>query len=94
MIDVREYCDGQGRSPFGRWFNRLKVEPAAWVLTVITRIEEDANFGDSKSVGRGVSELRINKGPGYRVYYGMDGEKMVILGARTIHGIDGISLDL
>ena len=40
---------------------------------------EDGNFGDHHSLGDGVSELRINFGPGYRVYYGLDGKVMVLL---------------
>lgn len=37
------------------------------------------NLGDSKSVGQGVYELRVHFGPGYRIYYGLDGEKLVLL---------------
>ena len=40
---------------------------------------ELGNFGDSKGVGEGVLECRINYGPGYRVYYGRDGDELVIL---------------
>jgi putative addiction module killer protein len=39
----------------------------------------DGNFGDHKSVGEGVSELRIPKGPGLRVYYGLEGDTLVVL---------------
>jgi putative addiction module killer protein len=44
----------------------------------LTRIR-DGNFGDHKSVGEGVFELRIPKEPGLRVYYGLDGEDLVVL---------------
>ena len=44
----------------------------------LTRVR-DGNFGDHKGVGEGVFELRIPKGPGLRVYYGLDGEDLVIL---------------
>lgn len=79
MIEIVEYSDESTRCPFGRWFDRLNPEAAAWVVTALTRIEEDGNFGDSKSVGSGVQELRIHKGPGYRVYYALDGDTLVIL---------------
>ena len=45
---------------------------------VSTRIKV-GNFGDHKGLGKGVSELRIDFGPGYRVYYGRDGDSLVIL---------------
>jgi putative addiction module killer protein len=49
--------------------------------TVMTRLErvEMGNMGDHRSVGEGVLELRIDVGPGYRVYFGKDGERLVIL---------------
>lgn len=51
---------------------------AVKVTAAISRLRA-GNTADSKSVGKGVSELRINWGPGYRLYYGWDGEKLVIL---------------
>lgn len=48
------------------------------VLTRIDRVRQ-GNFGDHHSVGQGVSELVIDFGPGYRVYYGHDGDELVIL---------------
>lgn len=79
MIEIAEYTDESGRSPFGQWFDQLNPPAAAWVVTALTRIEEGGNFGDNKSVGKGVRELRIHKGPGYRIYYSMDGDTLVIL---------------
>jgi putative addiction module killer protein len=77
-IDVRYYEDERGGCPFERFFNRLRGIAAVKVTASITRIRV-GNTADSKSVGKGVSELRINWGPGYRLYYGWDGEKLVIL---------------
>lgn len=59
-----------GARPFAKFFKALKDERAkALIRTRIRRIEESGNFGDHKSVGSGVFELRIDHGPGYRIYY-------------------------
>jgi putative addiction module killer protein len=47
-------------------------------VTAILRVEQ-GNFSAAKSVGSGVHELRLDFGPGYRVYFGKDGERVVIL---------------
>ncbi len=52
---------------------------ASEMLTGNTNGGSFGNFGDHKGVGKGVSELRIGFGPGYRVYYGLDGRNLVIL---------------
>lgn len=76
--EIREYNDEQGRSPFASWFHGLDATAAARVDRYIRRIE-NGNFGNSKPVGGGVQELKIDFGPGYRVYYGRDGQRLVIL---------------
>jgi len=78
MIDVREYNDREGRSPYGLWFDRLNAQAAAKVATALTRLA-NGNFSNVKGVGSGVFECRIDFGPGYRVYFGKDGERLVIL---------------
>ena len=78
MLEIREYADSQGRSPFGRWFNRLNSAAAAKVTTALVRLGQ-GNISNVKSVGSGVLEYRIDFGPGYRVYFGRDGERLVIL---------------
>jgi putative addiction module killer protein len=75
---LREYLDGQGRSPFGRWFDGLSTPAALKVRTSLARLEAD-NASALKSVGKGVHEVRIDFGPGYRVYVGQDGPDLVIL---------------
>lgn len=77
-IDVRYYEDEAGRKPFAKFFKRITGIAAAKITGAITRLRA-GNTGDSKSVGKGVSELRINWGPGYRIYYGWDGPKLIIL---------------
>lgn len=78
MPDVREYIDSEGRSPFARWFNRLNAPAAAKVATAMARLA-GGNLPNVKGVGSGVFECRIDFGPGYRVYFGKDGERLVIL---------------
>jgi putative addiction module killer protein len=78
MITVREYLDQNGPSPFGRWLDALDAQAAAKVTVALARIEQ-GNFSSVKGVGAGVFECRIDFGPGYRVYFGKDGETLVIL---------------
>ena len=78
MIEVREYVDSEGRSPFARWFDGLNARAAAKVVTALVRIEH-GNLSNTKSVGTGVSECRTDFGPGYRVYFGKDGDTLIIL---------------
>jgi putative addiction module killer protein len=66
------------RSPFGEWFASLDAVTAARIDRYIRRLEA-GNFGSAKLLRDGVSELRMDFGPGYRVYYGMDGRTLVIL---------------
>jgi putative addiction module killer protein len=78
MPQVLEYLTPTGLSPFGKWFDDLEAVVAARVTVALTRMAA-GNFGDHKSVGDGVSECRIDFGPGCRVYYGLDGAEIVIL---------------
>jgi len=78
MIDVRENIDSNARSPYADWFDRLNAQAAAKVATALTRLTA-GNFSNVKGVGFGVFEYRIDFGPGYRVYFGKDGERLVIL---------------
>jgi putative addiction module killer protein len=83
MVDVLEYRDPLGRSPFREWFDGLNSEAARKVTTALYRVGL-GNFSNAKSVGAGVYECRINFGPGYRVYFGKDGDRLVIpLGGGT-----------
>lgn len=78
MIEVREYQDRSGRSPFREWFDGLNAEAARKVTTALYRVGL-GNFSNVKGVGSGVYECRIDFGPGYRVYFGKDGAHCVIL---------------
>ena len=76
-FEIREYVE-DGRSPFAEWFDDLDSVTAARVDRYIRRLES-GNFGAAKVVGEGVSELRLDFGPGYRVYFGRDGQMLIIL---------------
>ncbi|MFZ5453522.1 MAG: type II toxin-antitoxin system RelE/ParE family toxin [Thermodesulfobacteriota bacterium] len=76
-ITVKEYLDAKGESPFARWHNGLNAI-AAKVATALYRLEQ-GNFSRVEGVGGGVFECKINFGPGYRVYFGKDGETLIIL---------------
>jgi putative addiction module killer protein len=77
-VVVREYIRADDRCPFRRWFISLNPPARAKVAIALTRIE-NGNFSNVKSVGSGILEFRIDYGPGYRIYFGRDGERLVIL---------------
>ena len=74
---LSEYLDDAGASPFARWFIALSASPAAKVTTALYRLEQ-GNTSNVKPVGGGVAELRIDFGPGHRVYFGQDGPVLAI----------------
>ena len=76
-FEIREYTV-EGRSLFAEWFDELDAVTADRVDRYIRRLET-GNFGAAKVVGEGVSELRLDFGPGYRVYFGRDGKTLIIL---------------
>jgi putative addiction module killer protein len=78
VIAIREYIDSNGRSPFSEWLDELNSPAAERVNTALYRLES-GNFSNVKAVGAGVLECRIHFGPGYRVYFGKDGERLIIL---------------
>jgi putative addiction module killer protein len=78
MIEIREYIDAQGRSPDARWFDGLNARAAAKVATALVRMEQ-GNLSNAKGMGAGVSQYRLDFGPGYRVYFGKDADTLIIL---------------
>jgi putative addiction module killer protein len=78
MVVVLEYEKEDGSRPFSKWFSSLNVQAALKVRTAVGRLE-GGNFSNAKAVGQGVSEYKLDFGPGYRVYFGKDGDKLVIL---------------
>jgi putative addiction module killer protein len=78
-IEIRHYVTRAGKDVFGEWLLRLSDLQAR--DRIVARIDRlvNGNFGDCKRIRNGVSELRIDFGPGYRVYYAMIGASCILL---------------
>ena len=77
--EVRLYVTPEGKIPYNDWFYSLRDGKAVHVIRARLARLRAGNWGDYKSAGEGVLELRIDFGPGYRIYCGMDGHKIIIL---------------
>jgi putative addiction module killer protein len=78
-IIVEVLTNEQGKAPFEEWFTSLRdPKTRQRILTRLDRLRE-GNFGDCKSVGGGISELRLMFGSGYRIYFGRSGDTLVVL---------------
>ncbi len=78
MIEVNHYLDSKGRDIFARWSGNLDREAAGRIERALLRLTY-GNTSSVKAVGGGVNELKIDFGPGYRVYFGWQGDTLVIL---------------
>jgi putative addiction module killer protein len=90
VVELVEYVAADGAIPFAEWLRGLDNRAFAKVTAALARLRE-GNHGDVKAVGEGVSERRIHHGPGYRVYFGRDGQKLVVLlggGTKTRQNAD------
>jgi putative addiction module killer protein len=78
-VELRYYQTWAGRQPFAEWLDRIADRQVrAKIDARLTRVAA-GNFGDVEPVGQGVSELRIDWGPGYRIYFGQLGQAIVLL---------------
>jgi len=78
LIRIIEYLDSNGRSAHARWLESLNLETAAKVTEALYRLSQ-GNFSKVKGLGSGLFERKIDFGPGYRIYFGKDGETLVIV---------------
>jgi len=79
VIEIRRYVSAGGKDVIGEWLSGLKdTQARARIAVRIDRLQA-GNFGDCKPIREGVWEMRIDYGPGYRVYYGMLGKHCVLL---------------
>lgn len=79
MYELKQYSDANGNNLFAEWLNSLKDRQGLSRIAARLLRLENGNFGDCKSVGDGVWELRIDKWPGYRVYYAIENKKLILL---------------
>jgi putative addiction module killer protein len=79
MYELLHYQTADGRDLFGRWLDRLKDRQA--LVRIATRLLrlQNGNFGDCKPIGEGIWELRVDWGPGYRIYYAIAGRHLILL---------------
>ncbi len=79
MVEAKTYQDSNGRKPYVEWLDSLTDKMAkARILVRVNRMAA-GNFGDCKPVRDGVQELKIDHGPGYRVYLSRQGPVLVLL---------------
>ena len=79
-LEIQPYISLTGQSPFTDWFGRLNPHAAARVSDALHRMEQ-GNLSSSsvKRLTGGIFEYRINYGPGYRIYFGRRGQRIIIL---------------
>lgn len=69
MVEIEFFEDDDGKEPFTEWFNSLRDIMARVKLRQRLDRMEHGNFGDVEPVGQGVSEIKMDYGPGYRIYF-------------------------
>ncbi len=90
IISIETYVTEKGESPFSERFADLDAQAAAIVTVALLRLV-DGNTSKVTPIGEGAAELKINRGPGYRIYFGWDGKALVILlggGTKRRHNKD------
>ncbi|WP_438749843.1 type II toxin-antitoxin system RelE/ParE family toxin [Pararhizobium sp. O133] len=78
MPELKEYIDVDGTSPFAEWFNDLDAQAAARVVVALNRLQR-GNISNVKGIGGGLQELKIDFGPGYRIYFGIVRNVLILL---------------
>ena len=78
-MEVKIYRDEQGSEPFIEWLESIRDKTSQARIRARLRRIELGNLGDHRSIGEGIFELRLQFGPGYRVYCGQIDEKIILL---------------
>ena len=76
---VEYFYAPSGKAPVKDWLNSVKDKLTQAILYKRIRQASLGNFGDHKSVGAGVSEMKIDYGPGFRIYYGIHNDELIML---------------
>jgi putative addiction module killer protein len=76
---LRYFIAANGKRPFAEWLYSLSDRKAAARVQIRLERIRLGNFGDARSLGKGLFELRIDVGPGYRVYFMVEGKSVVVL---------------
>ena len=79
MIEIKFFKTPNGKVPFREWYYGLKDKKSQSKITERFNRIVLGNFGNYKALGNGLYELKIDYGPGYRVYYGFKGKEVVII---------------
>ena len=79
MFDLLDYQTANGRDPFKEWLANLADRQARAKVAIRVQRMAGGNFGDHKPLSDGVWELRMDHGPGYRVYYAQAGQRVLLL---------------
>jgi putative addiction module killer protein len=89
--EIRIYRTAAQRVPYSDWIQRLRDTRARQKIQARIARLRLGNLGHARSVGEGVFELKVDYGPGYRIYFGQDGPRLVIIlcaGDKSTHGAD------
>jgi len=78
VLEIVTYVDESGKSHFEDWFNKLNPINAAKIASAMYKLEQ-GNFSNVKGIGKGIYEYKVHFGPGFRIYFGRDGESVIIL---------------
>ncbi|MDN3988206.1 type II toxin-antitoxin system RelE/ParE family toxin [Zwartia vadi] len=79
MYRLKHYVNSSGDDLFGAWLDSvIDIRTRSRIAARLVRLN-NGNFGDCKPVGEGVWELRVDTGPGYRIYYAIDNGKVILL---------------
>lgn len=79
LRSLKVYHTPDGRAPFEDWYESLRDEKGKSIITARLGRVRVGNMGDCKSMGQGILELRVDFGPGYRIYLGQDGQTLILL---------------
>ena len=79
MLKIKIYTTAQGKMPFTKWLKSLKDKNVKYRITAHLDKLAIGNLGDRKALAKGVYEMRLHFAKGYRIYYGHDGQEIILL---------------